>query len=76
MDSIPHRALVNATSIVPASVPVHRWPTAEAASSAASSASCQNCLENVRVVAVVMTELKFGQIHRQIVPTYIVGTYR
>src|ERR1700733_2478217 len=59
---VPHEI----TTTVPASVPVHRWPTAEAASSAASSASSKDCPENIRVVSVVMAKLKFGEIHRQI----------
>jgi hypothetical protein len=61
-----------AIPIVPASVPVHRWQTAEAASSAASSASSKDCLENIRVVSVVMTKLKFSEIHWQIVSTDVV----
>jgi len=66
-------AMINSkASTVPASVPVHRWQTAEAASSAASSASSKDCLENIRVVSVVMTKLKFSEIHWQIVSTDVV----
>ena len=48
-------------AIAPASVPVHRWQTAEAASSAASSATCYERSEHIIVLAVVMAEGKFGQ---------------
>jgi hypothetical protein len=64
-----------ATSIVPASVPVHRWRPAEAASSAAASASCQYRLEDIGIIAIVVAELKLRQIHRQIFLTdVVVGT--
>jgi hypothetical protein len=42
--------------IVPASVPLHRWPTTEAASSAASSASYYELIEHLGIIAVVETE--------------------
>jgi hypothetical protein len=59
--------LKNQISTVPASVPVHRWQTAEAASSAASSASSKDCLENIGIRAVVEPELKLREVERQIV---------
>jgi|ERR1700722_3768120 hypothetical protein len=59
-------------TIVPASVPVHRWQTAEAASSAASSATCYERSEHIFVLPVVMAERKFGQIHWQVVLAHLV----
>src|SRR5258708_1167944 len=58
--------------IVPASVPDHRWQTAEAASSAASSATCYESSEHIFVLAIVVAERKFGQIHRQVVLAHFV----
>jgi hypothetical protein len=50
------------------------WPLyyAEAAVSVATSASCKDSLEDVRVLAIVMPKLKFGQIQRQIVFAHVV----
>jgi hypothetical protein len=66
------RSFKTPASIVPASVPVHRWHAAEAASSAASSASCYSRLENVLVLAVVEPPRKLIQIERQILLAHVV----
>ena len=42
------------------------YAAAEAAASVATSASCKDCLEDVRIVAIVVAELKLGQIQRQV----------
>lgn len=58
--------LLIATVIAPASVPDHRWPPAEDASSAASSASSKDCLEDVGILTVIEPKLKFRKVQRQI----------
>jgi hypothetical protein len=40
-------------------------PTAEAVPSEATSASCYDEIENIRVLAIVKSELKFVQVQRQ-----------
>lgn len=47
-----------ATLTAPVSVPDHRWPAAEAASSAASSASSKDFPEDIGVLTVIVTELE------------------
>lgn len=46
--------------------------TAEAAASVATSASCKDCAEDVRVPAIIVAELKFLQVERQIGLTHVV----
>jgi hypothetical protein len=58
--------------VVPASVPGHRWHTAEAASSAASSASCYKLVEHIRIFAVIESERELRKVKRQIFLRYFV----
>jgi hypothetical protein len=46
----------NENAVAPASVPVHRWPSAENASSAAFSVTCYKLVEHFRVFAVIEAE--------------------
>src|SRR5579872_3712838 len=52
-----------------------RWPrssVAETLTSACASAACYRCLENVRVVTVVVLELRFGDVEREVLPADVV----
>ena len=48
------------------------YAAAEAAASVATSASSKDCLEDIGIVAIVVAELKFGEVQRQIGLAYIV----